>query len=291
MGQHQYGKRTRNPNRELIARTVPAIVTEDVWRNAQKTLRSNVLFSSRHSKRKYLLRGLMKCGLCGLTYIGVSNRRPTGKEDFYYRCNGKHGTRGLFGANGHRCPSKDVNGHFLEQTVWQDVEGFLCNPGAVIEQLRARIASERSDSKRGRERLALLENSLARKTGERDRILGLFRKGRIRETDLDRQMDQIDREEASIRANIESLAATLRGVADAGAQLESTQALLEKLRTRLDQGLSWETKRQLIEALVGSIRIDTVEEDGTKRASVAVTYRFASSIAVCTDTRADINCN
>jgi site-specific DNA recombinase len=289
MGQHQYGKRSRNPNRELIGRTVPAIVTEDVWRKAQKTLRSNVLFSSRHSKRQYLLRGLMKCGLCGLTYIGVSNRRRTGKEDFYYRCNGKHGTRGLFGANGHRCPSKDVNGHFLEQSVWADVEGFLRHPGAVIEQLRVRLASERSDSKRGRERLAHLESALAKKTGERDRILGLFRKGRISETDLDRQMDQIDREEAGIRANIETLASSLRGVADAGAHLQSTQAFLEKLRTRLDQGLSWEVKRQLIEALVGSIRIDTVEEDGTRRASIVVTYRFASSIAVCTDTRADSN--
>jgi site-specific DNA recombinase len=283
MGQHQYGKRSRNPNRELIARTVPAIVTEDVWRKAQKTLRSNVLFSSRHSKRQYLLRGLMKCSLCGLTYVGVANRRPTGKDDFYYRCNGKHGTRGLFGANGQRCPSKDVNGHFLEQSVWNDVEDFLRHPGAVIEQLQKRIADERSDSKRTRERLGQLENALTRKTGERDRILGLFRKGRITETDLDRQMDQIDREETGLRANIEATAASLRGVADAGAQLQSTQALLEKLRARLDQGLSWGVKRQLIEALVGSIRIDTVEEQGKRRASIAVTYRFASSIAVCTD--------
>jgi site-specific DNA recombinase len=260
MGQHEYGKRTRNPNRERIVRAVPAIVTGDVWRKAQKTLQSNVLFSSRHSNRQYLLRGLMKCGLCGLTYIGVANRRPTGKEDFYYRCNGKHGTRGLFGKNGHRCRSKDVNGHFLEQSVWNDVEGFLRRPEAVIEQLRQRIASERNDSRRGRERLAQLENALTHKTGERDRILGLFRKSRITEADLEHQMGQIAREEAGLRSNIEALATSLRGVADAGAQLQSTQALLEKLRSRFDQGPSWEVKRQLIEALVGAIRIDTIEE-------------------------------
>jgi len=49
--------------------------------------------------------------------------------------------------------------------------------------------------------------------------------------------------------------------------------LLEKLRGRLDQGLSWEVKRQLVEALVGGIRIDTCEEDSKRCASVTVTYR------------------
>jgi hypothetical protein len=41
-------------------------------------------------------------------------------------------------------------------------------------------------------------------------------------------------------------------------------------------------KRQLIEALVGGIRIDTCEEDGKRCASVAVAYRFASSVDTCT---------
>jgi site-specific DNA recombinase len=286
MGRHEYGKRSRNPKRQLIMRTVPPIVTEEIWQKAQQTLKSNVLFSKRHSCRQYLLRGLMKCGQCGLTYIGVANRRPSGKQEFYYRCNGKHGTRGIYGANGQRCPSKDVNGSFLEQAVWGDVEAFLRNPKSVIEQLQQRLAAERSDSKRSRERLARLENALAAKGIERDRVLGLFRRGRIGETDLDRQMDQIGTEEASLRANIDDLAATLRGVADGAAQLQSTQALLEKLRGRLDAGLSWEVKRQLVEALVGGIRIDTCEEDGKKCASIVVTYRFASSIATCTGTRA-----
>ena len=173
--------------------------------------------------------------------------------------------------------------------MWQDVEDFLRNPKSVIEQLQQRLAAERSDSKRSRERLARLEDALAGKVSERDRILALFRKGRINEPDLDRQMDQIEREEAGLRTNIEDLSATLRGVADGAAQLQSTQALLEKLRGRLDQGISWEVKRQLVEALVGGIRIDTCDEDGKRCASIVVTYRFASSIATCRGTRADSN--
>src|ERR1039457_6858668 len=213
MGRHDYGKRSKNPNRELIHRAVPPIVTEDIWQKARKTLTANVLFSKRNSSHQYLLRGVMKCGLCGLTHIGFANRRPSGK----------HGTRGLYGANGQRCRSKDVNGSFLEQAVWGDVEGFLRNPGAVIEQLQQRIAVERRDSHRSRERLTKLEGALAAKTEERDRILALFRKGVINENDLGRQLNQISQEEAALRANIDDVTATLRGVTDGAAQLQSAQ--------------------------------------------------------------------
>ena len=283
-GEHQYGKRTRNPNRQLIARAVPALVSNDVWEKAQKTLKSNVLFSKRHSCHQYLLRGLMKCGLCGLTYIGFVSRRPSGKQEFYYRCNGKHGARGLYSVSGQRCPSKDINGIFVEQAVWADVEIFLRNPSTVIKQLQERLAAERSDGKRQQERLGRLESALAAKTAERDRILRLFRKRRIREADLEHQMDEIEGEESGLQAQIGDLSSGLRGVADVAAQIQSTKALLENLCDRLDKGLSWEIKRQLIEALVGAIRIDTHEEDGKRCASIVVTYRFAGSIATCTGT-------
>jgi site-specific DNA recombinase len=281
-GKHQYGKRSRDPNRELIARDVPALVLPQIWEQAQKTLQSNILFSKRHSCHQYLLRGLMKCALCGLTFIGLANRRPSGKQDFYYRCNGKHGTRGLYGANGQRCPSKDVNGEFVEHAVWSDVEAFLREPSIVIEQLQQRLAAERGNSEKRQQHLGQLEDALAKMPAERDRILGLFRKGRINDADLERQMDAINHEEAGLRAQIEEVSAGLRGVADAASQIQSTHALLEKLRRRLDRGLSWEIRRQLVEASVGGIRIETHEEGGKRFSSVVVTYRFASSIAACT---------
>ena len=63
-----------------------------MWRKAQKTLRSNVLFSKRHSGHQYLMRGLTKCGPRGLTFIGSVMYRPSGTIE-YYRRNGKRGMR------------------------------------------------------------------------------------------------------------------------------------------------------------------------------------------------------
>src|ERR1700676_3307802 len=71
MGQHEYGKRSTNQQRQIILREVPAIVDADTWQQAQAVLKSNQLFSPRNGKMQYLLRGLIQCGLCGLTYIGI----------------------------------------------------------------------------------------------------------------------------------------------------------------------------------------------------------------------------
>ncbi|MGD0578264.1 MAG: zinc ribbon domain-containing protein [Bryobacteraceae bacterium] len=59
------------------------MITEATWKKAQKTLQDNLLFDKRSARNQYLLRGLIKCGLCGLTYVGVAANRFNGKREFY----------------------------------------------------------------------------------------------------------------------------------------------------------------------------------------------------------------
>jgi ribosome-binding factor A len=56
---------------------------------------------------------------------------------------------------------------------------------------------------------------------------------------------------------------------------------LQRLSEQLAQPLTWEVKRELVEALVEEVRVDTVEDDrGRKEAKVTVTYRFGPSTAI-----------
>jgi site-specific DNA recombinase len=286
MGRHEYGKRSK-VQRETVVRDVPPIVDEDTWRKAQATLKQNFLFGVRGTQHRYLLRGMAKCGLCGLTFIGTHAVRPNGKVDSYYRCNGKHATRGIYGAEGQRCPSKDVNGLFLEDAIWNDVEQFLRNPGEVIEGLRQKIAARATDRVPEFDRRSL-EIALETKAEERARVLGLFRKRRIDEAALDAQLDEIDAEEQSLRDRLN----TTQPVEPAQEleALENVEALLERLRAKLDEGVSWELKRQLIEVLVDGITVGTIEAGTKRQAVVNVRYRFLSSADTCTDTRAGFNC-
>ena len=272
MGIHEFGKRAVS-SRPVISRPVPAIVTEETWKKAQKTLQDNFLFCARSAKNRYLLRGLIKCRLCGLTYIGVAANRPNGKREFYYRCNGSH-SPAIYRPNG-PCHSKAVRGDDLEQQVWSDVEAFLRNPAPVLKQLHARLESDAQGSDKIRKQVARLEGLLAQKATERSRVVGLYRRGRLTDADLDAQMDEIGKEETALEAQIAELGGRITGGDSIGANVCSAQALLAKLRLRLDEPISWELKRRLIEVLIAGVRVDTVETCGVKQAEITVTYRFS----------------
>lgn len=270
MGVHEFGKRT-NSGRPVVSRVVPAIVTEPVWKKAQATLKSHKLFSVRGKKNEYLLRGMIRCGLCGLTYIGIPANRYNGRGESYYRCNGAH-TPELLET---RCESKSIRGDLLEKQVWADVEAFLRNPVPVLRQLQTRLESEVQGAEGSRDRLKRLKKVLAEKATERSRVVGLFRRGRLTDAALDEQMEEISKEEAALQLQIDELQGRMDGVDSVSSAVSSAEKLLGNLRKRLDQPVFWELKRQLLEVLIGGIRVDTVETCGVKQAKITVTYRFS----------------
>ena len=216
-GLHEFGKRSRG-GRPVVTRPVPAIVTEDDWKKAQKTLASNFLFGARNARNRYLLRGLIKCKVCGLTYIGLPANSSNGRGESYYKCNGVH-NRSLFGNLGRKCPSKAVRGDHLEKLVWSDVEGFLRNPGAVLQQLRAKLEGDQKGTDKHKQRQHRLEGLLAEKATERTRVVSLYRRGRLNDADLDQQMSDIGREEAALQAQLDEL--TKQGAGRQGNRCES----------------------------------------------------------------------
>ena len=110
--------------------------------------------------------------------------------------------------------------------------------------------------------------------------MALYRRGRLTETDLDGQMDEIAKEEAALEAQAAELRGKISGADSIGANISSAQALLANLRKRFDEPISWERKRRLIEVLVPGIRVDTVETCGVKQSEITVTYRFSQPDAM-----------
>ena len=284
-GIHRYGRRTKK-QRDIFEREVPAIVSIDLWERAQQVLHDHMLFDphSTTAPRAYLLRGLIKCGLCGLTYIGTAYPSYKDTERIYYSCNGKSQPRGLFGAQGKKCPSKRVNAIAIETAVWNDLETFLRNPGTVLEQLATQMQIQDGEAERLHDGLAKFQRSLQALITEKDTVITLFRRGRIDEFSLDRQLDQIQLEETDIQRDIENVQENLRCVQEKESSLQSAKELLQRLSQRLEEPLTWELRRQLVEVLVEVIRVDTVEDSaGRKQAKVTVTYRFGDSTAIGTD--------
>jgi hypothetical protein len=94
-------------------------------------------------------------------------------------------------------------------------------------------------------------------------------------------LDEIVAEEESLRTRL--AAARSPEPEQEAAALASVPAMLEKLREKLDAGITWDLRRQLVEVLVDGIRIDTVDAGNRREAVVNVRYRFVSSLHACTD--------
>jgi chromosome segregation ATPase len=131
------------------------------------------------------------------------------------------------------------------------------------------------------EALTSTQDALEALQRERDSMLALFRKGRISERDLDRQLDAIGQEETGHQRERERLAAQVRADQDTTGRLETARTLLQRLHARLDEAAHNPTvQRELVHVLVASITVQS-EEIGLsrqgrvkRRAVVRVVYCF-----------------
>lgn len=93
---YQYKQRTKKtgqrerettllPKEEWIGVPVQPIIDRNTWEKAQQVIKENYKFAKRNTKNKYLLSGLVKCGVCGMG-MAASNKKNKGKNYAYYSC-------------------------------------------------------------------------------------------------------------------------------------------------------------------------------------------------------------
>lgn len=238
-GLHQYGRRSQK-QREIFEREVPPLVSIELWEQAQQVLRDHRLAAShvKTATRPYLLRGLITCGLCGLSYLGTSSPPYKGKDKItercYYACGGRHKGRGLFGAEGKTCPSKPIKAIVLETAVWNDIASFLRSPGDVLAQLAQQMHIQEGQTELLHSEIARQQQALQASDSERDSVITLFRKERIDEFALDRQLDHIQQEVAEVRKELEEVQEQLRSLQAKEESLRSANELLQHLSLHLE---------------------------------------------------------
>ncbi len=282
-GVHLYGRRSKS-GRSPIEREMPAIVTVEQWDKAQATLTKNMLFSKRSAKRKYLLRGLIKCDLCGLTYIGtvsgVYQKKSEAGQDkkvrSYYVCNGKQNARGIYADRGQKCPSKSIQGD-IEEIVWKDIESFLRNPGKVLEQIEQKMKQEGEGQENLGAQIESIKCALAEKQKARLKAATLLVEGKFNEVTYDALISKIDAEEKVLRNHVADIEKQFRQTEYSSARLATTEDWLKNFNQWLDEELSWEIKREIVEALVEKITVETIEIAEKKTARAVVYYAFDKS--------------
>jgi site-specific DNA recombinase len=277
-GVHRVRIEGRGGQEEIIERPVPAIVEPGLRERAEAQMVKNKSRAGelRKNGRKYLLSGLVRCGICGFAYSGCtkSSRVSAGiKKYVYYACVSNRPERGG-GVLRHRAPS--ISAEWLESLVWDDVRAFIENPGEVLERLRAEGFDTDVSANELEVRRNDLTNRLAAKNAEKDRYVRTYAQGHISEEELADYIADIKNQISNLRLLISSVEDDLASLGESRTQAQSAAEWLLTLRERVseveaDTPEAFQKRRELVRLLVERITVDRDENDHPR---VEITYRF-----------------
>ena len=261
-GELQYGRRSSKPNgREVISAPIAPLVSEETWNAAIATLKRNRI-AANNSRHTYLLRSLIRCGVCGLAFCGTWARTAP-----RYRCNGAMVERGLFPG---KCIGASIKGDLLETTVWSDISRFLSEPADLIDELLAESDDAQTRAPAEAERSTLIAARDAARD-RRFRALDIYTRGKIPESDFDAITAEVDRELETLDERL----ADLQGENDALDDSVPTEEVLSAIRKRLDGGLSQAERQEIVQLLVRQITVHTtLPKQGRKQVRIVIDYRF-----------------
>jgi len=273
------GHLTLRSGRGEVSRPIPPLVDVTLWEAAQASLARNRTLSKKNATREYLLRAPIKCGGCGRTYVGstLRSRGGAGDERHYYRCAGTLDTSGVVPRD-RRCKAKRVPGEWLEREVWTDIRRSVDDPGDALAEAQRQLRERQSQAVGFEGRRRQILQQLSEQDGERERILTLYRKGRISTEEAEGQLDAIAHEAGTLREMLEGLRAQDALIQAQEAHLADAAVMLTRLWGELDE-IEWTDdfvrKREIVNLLVRRIVLHTEGEGWQKTASATITYAFA----------------
>lgn len=244
-GLRQTPTHRERPPSEWVELVVPAIISEAVWQQAQERMAMNQHFAARHNTRRfYLLRGLLRCGICGRTLSGRGHVNGT-TGPVTYSCT-NHGKRLQPDTPPH---TMTVAGAVIEPLVWDAVVRLLANPRLIEDAWsheQTPPGSEPDEAERLQARLRTLERQWTR-------VLDAFQADLLSQVELAERKRALDQQRDLLQQRLHMLQQQERR-ADAKSRMIADfstfcQQILESLHTPTPE-LQQEVIRLLIDHIV-----------------------------------------
>ena len=168
-------------------------VDKATWDKIQASIKSNV--KKRKTNRVYLFTGLISCPICDRKMTGITsskriNKKPNGKTYIYdrpiyqYRCNRyKMSKICTF----HRYPNEEK----LEKAMLVNLNRFVNNHITHIK-----ITANTNTHTEG------VKNSITNLQAEMHRLNTMYRKGRVKEDEYDREYEELERQLAELQESL-----------------------------------------------------------------------------------------
>ncbi len=275
-GEWLYGKRSKKRPNLLVKSECPSIVDDATFEKTQTRLKNNNLWSDRNAKRIYLLRGLVKCDLCGHSYSGYYSHSTRNGELRYYRCN-RNGNRGNLLSEA--CESPSVPAKLLEDLIWGKIIDFVRNPETVKKMVANRLESTNEDNHRSD--ISEAERRLEELIEAEKRLLRLYAdpKNKFSRDALDSQLEEIIQSRDFIKKRICELTEAQLSEKEQRKRLENISFILGRLSQSV-QNADNETKRFIIENLLLEVRVSK-DTQGNPALRIVFAFEENYSLSAC----------
>jgi site-specific DNA recombinase len=246
-GVHRYGKRTRR-DREVIEHPCPAIIEEATWHACRALASERRRMAARNTRRDYLLAGLLRCGIadCG-RLLRAYTVTPHGKEYAYYRCGSIiNPTRYVRGEP--HCGLPQLPSVRTEAEAWWHVAEIVNDPDG-LERLFDTVPAP-SPNEEARAELVEVQRQLEERRKGRARLLSLIADGLADEGEARVTLANSRSADAALVAREAALRSQCNERTITASAKEEARETVERLRTELASGITYDAQRRALLALV-----------------------------------------
>ncbi|MFC1860636.1 recombinase family protein [Chloroflexota bacterium] len=244
-----------------IPNATPPIISEELFKLAQKQLGLNKKHARRNLKRQYLLRGHIHCKKCGRTFYGGVVRTSCKGERVnlrQYKCAGK--IKMIVPID--RCSNKRWLADKLEPLVWGQIQHILDNPELITTEIE-RQCHDANQLDLLETELKQIEYHLNALDREQRQLLQWALKG-FPEDQVVAENKRINQRRTTLQSQKTEKEAQIKASKDAATSMPKLEHFVELIREKLTT-LDFETKRLVLDMLNINVLLDgnDVEITGT----------------------------
>ena len=247
-------RQVQRPRGQWIAIAVPAILDETLFEAAQRVSRDNSRWNPRRAEPgHWLLRGLVKCGHCG---VGVSCHKMRGRNGTfhrYYYCHNHDPLRA--GGEHRRCPERNIRADELDTFVFERVRDTLLHPQVLLVGEHA-VSARREPvvDELLQAQLAKLQRKSDAVTAERRRLADLYQAALIDRDELLRRSKEVQDRKQSVEQQCAALIAQRKELAQQNALCERIIGFSATVGATIDH-LDFEQRQKLLRLVVEQVLV------------------------------------
>ena len=176
---------------EWIPIDCPRIISDELFAAAARVATDNTKWSPRRAEPgQWLLKGLVKCGACGVGTNCHKMRGRNGTWHRYYYCRNHDPLRA--GGEYRRCPERNIRADALDAFVFDHIRAALTHPDQLLAGEQAvTLTTPIPDDELLAAELARLDRKIDAADTERRRLVDLYQGGFIELPDMQRRATEV----------------------------------------------------------------------------------------------------